>query len=190
MLRENLPEDLSLRLEMARTDYLYGMPGESPCMNAEKLARKYGLNVVVITRHVRAWMAELEAWAISNSKTYCRGSDPQVQMEHENDVAFLRKQVDALQRELADPKLKVGGETYKFIFDQWTKAQKRYSELSGAEAALNITNKVQEQAASAAMEDHIERRRNQEAAKELEAGNKQLRVVDSDTFDIGTENVA
>lgn len=128
------------RLELARVDYLYGDGGKKPLRSTEGLAKKYNLETIQIARHSSAWLAELRANAQSASLVYGRAIDPNTVEKYEQDVAWIREQIDTLQEKMdaISPEGK-GLETWEFLLKQLLKLQVRWSQLSGVEGALKIS---------------------------------------------------
>lgn len=136
------PENLAVlqRLELCRTDYMFGVGCHPPERDTQRLAGKYDLTPLVVGRHQRTWLAELTVRAQTMSSVYGRAVDPETVESHEGDVAFLRRQLDALTIRMENiPDDMKGMETYEFLMKQYLKLQKRWSELSGVEGALSAS---------------------------------------------------
>ena len=133
---------------MARLDYLFGIDGNPPTRQTRELATRHKLPTLAIRRHAGSWLAEVEAYAQSQSRFYGKAVDPVTVSAHEEDVAFLRRQVDKLKKQVndTDPQM-VGLETYEFRIRQLLKLQKRWSELAGVEDALKVSATAQKEVA-------------------------------------------
>jgi hypothetical protein len=151
---DRLPAELSKRLEMARLDHIYGVDGNKPCRQVDRLARKYELSTLVVVRHQKVWAVEIEAFARTNSKVYGNAADPDVIIDHEEDITFMRKQLVRFQEAL--DKGIPGTEAYENLFKYYLVLQRRCSELTGAEGAVKNSLSLQRLAGALAIKKQME----------------------------------
>lgn len=176
-LRDDHPQDLEA-LGLARIDYLFGMEGERPCRSITRLAEKHGVPGVVIRRYSECWAAEAEANAKTLSEIYSRAHEPETIEEFNDDVNFIRKQMDALRKQIDTiPDHQVGMETWKFKMGEWQRLQRRWSELTGIEEARKVSGLIQRDVARAMVKKEME-------AAAPDVTNGERKVLDKSRFDM------
>ena len=166
------------KLEMARTDYLFGVDGSLPCRADQALARRYDLHINVIRRHSEGWLAELKATAKPLSVLCGHATEPETIDAHEDDSAFLRDEINRLKKKIRDMQdNRVGMEEYAFACRQFKDLQKRWSELMGIENALKTKLANDKLVAKIMIEGAAE-------SEKPKAAQQQSRTVSGAVFDI------
>lgn len=133
-------EELLNRLEQARNDYVFpGMNGKKPLRSTMALAKKYQIDHLIVARHAPVWLAEVRANNRTLSSVYSKAIETETIESYEDDIAWMREQIDKLQGVIRDmaPEA-IGGDSYEFITKQILKLQVRWSQLSGVADAIRV----------------------------------------------------
>lgn len=164
-------------LEMARLDYLYGVEGEPPLRSTSALAARYRLRHSDVQKHAEVWYKELEIQAERLTKLFDNTFTQQTIDSHEDDVLFLRRQMDLIKQRIqaTDPTM-VGMETHQFLTKQFLDLSKRWCSLSGIDVAQATVKNAHSSIIKKIMEEMADRSK--------QRGGDNTRRVEGAVFDV------